>query len=699
MLPTDSDTSRDNSGIHVIATDNLQLVIAPVEGGCHIREIALRTTNGCWQSFLSGMHNAEFATTLGCINAADCKVEKTDEGGWEVRLSGKADGWEASGIITMIPGKNYLRRRQTYRFTRDCEAAICPGFMLKSDAQIRYTFPLRSWEEPLDGLSPLRSAVDWALPLPFHIWHDSSIVAIYGVDKSVSPGTIDFIPPDANGNAVLRVYYPDTARQTEIMGGPGWACPAIPGLKKFAAGEEITVEEILGARLLAVGEEPLLEAERMAADILLRTPEHAADLPAVARGIAEFYRHCELWEPDAFGPGRGWFTNMWVRTQIGPAKKRGEMSGYFDFGWGEGIAVEMMQGAVRYWKRTGDASLLPYVDEMTRNIELFKRAPGDDQPYYDRSDGRRFGDFLMDLDPGNRIWTHSLAHSGSQLLQLYQIAPDYPNVETRREWLAAAKSMASFLAKHQKPDGDLQDIYDDDDREVNIKPHRITARAAVCGLWVRLAQISGDDEWTVRAQRLAAVLVPEINRYEYYGQMLDGIHAPTTEYIDGEAAYYVLEGLVPLYDATRDPAILALCRKTAAFGIAWTYFYDVPKAHNGIARGGQCCRMNDFPLLYPIGSAKSMGPLLELYVLTGDQLFKTVASEAAAFIGNWQMNDPGKPWDGGMIHAIGQYCGKHWGPDLAGQVDSGMTTGNSLAAIERWLAHIASQCTDKETSK
>ena len=357
------------------------------------------------------------------------------------------------------------------------------------------------------------------------------------------------------------------------------------------------------------------------------------------------YEHCELWEPDALGPGCGWFSNMWVRTQ-----------------------------------------LLPYVDAMTRGIELYKRAPGDDQPYFDRCDGKRFGDFLMDHVPGRRIWTHSLGHTGSQLLQMCQAAPDYPNAEMRAAWLAAAASMARFLAKHQRADGDLQDIFDDNDAEVNTKAHRIAARAVVCGLWTRLGQVTGDRAWTERATRLARAVAPRINRYEYYNQMLDGIIQFQVEYVDGEAAYYVLEGLVPLYAATRDPAVLALCRKAAAFGIAWTYFYDVPKAHNGIARGGQCCRMDDFPLLYPIGPAKAMTPLLDLYALTGDPLFEQMAAETAAFIGNWQMHDPGQPWDGGMIHALGQYCGKHWGPDLAGQVDTGMATGNSLAAIEAWMA-------------
>jgi hypothetical protein len=377
---------------------------------------------------------------------------------------------------------------------------------------------------------------------------------------------------------------------------------------------------------------------------------------------------------------------MWVRTQTGPAKKRGEMSGYYDFGWGEGIAVEMMLSAVRHWRRTGDATLFPYVDEMTRNIECFKRAPGDSQPYFDRSDGTRYGDFLMDHVPGNRIWTHSLGHNGSQLLQLYAAAPDYPDTATRDEWLAVATSIARFLAENQRSDGDVPDIFDENNCEINTKPHRVTARGVVCGLWTRLAEVTGDPAWLDRAVKLARAVAPEICRYEFYGQMIDAFISPTVEITDGEAAYYVLEGLVPLYAATHDTEVLSLCKKAAAFGIAWTYFYNLPHAHNGIARGGQCCRMNDFPLLYPIGPAKGMGPFLELYRLTGDVLFEKMAEETAQFIGNWQMHDHGKPWHGGMIHAVGQFCGKHWGPDLAGQVDSGMATGNSLAAIELWLA-------------
>ena len=179
--------------------------------------------------------------------------------------------------------------------------------------------------------------------------------------------------------------------------------------------------------------------------------------------------------------------------------------------------------------------------------------------------------------------------------------------------------------------------------------------------------------------------------------MIDGLGSPGVEFMDGEAAYYALEGLAPLYELTRDSSVLSLCRKAAAFGIAWTYFFDLPTAHNGVARGGQCCRMPDFPLLYPIGPAKAVEPLLTLFRATGDSFYERMAGEMAYFIASYQIDAPGQPWHGGIIHAIEQHTGKHWGPDKCGQVDTGMATGNSLAAIELWLAHSARQPEIQET--
>ncbi|MFH1568181.1 MAG: hypothetical protein ABIL09_09305 [Gemmatimonadota bacterium] len=82
---------------------------------------------------------------------------------------------------------------------------------------------------------------------------------------------------------------------------------------------------------------------------------------------------------------------------------------------------------------------------------------------------------------------------------------------------------------------------------------------------------------------------------------------------------------------------------------------------------------------------KAVRPLLELFALTGDGLYRRMAGEMVAFLSRWQVRVPGQPWNQGMLHAQAQYDARHGGPDLAGQVNSGMATGNSLAAFEAWL--------------
>ena len=367
---------------------------------------------------------------------------------------------------------------------------------------------------------------------------------------------------------------------------------------KIAAGTELTLTEVVAARPLAEGEDPLLEADRIAASILLRKPGKPVDLKAAADGIAGFFKHCELWEPNALGPGRGWFRNMWTRTCTGAGgelkfngagRKEGpnDFNGHYDLTWGEGFAVYNWTGIVRHWKRTGDTELLKYVDEMTKNMELFKRGSGPDEPYYDRRHAGtgQFADY-----PGRKIiWSHLLGRVGSETIKLYQSAPDYPNPQTRKQWLAAATGIGNFFAKHQQANGDIQDTFDENNRETLTDGRRCSARAVVCGLWTRLGQVTGDKAWTQRAVRLAKVVAPAVKRYEFYNAHVD--HWPGGPCKDVEAPFYVLDGLVPLYEETRDPEVLAACKAAAAFAISWTYFYDVPipMTHNGVARGGQIC--------------------------------------------------------------------------------------------------------------
>jgi len=207
--------------------------------GYYLQSVDLQTPQG-WKPVVEGTPGGEFATASNGINATECEVERLPDGGWRALLSGKADGWEASEVLTLAADQPFLRREQTYRFTREAETAICPGFRLHADSDLRYTFPLRAHEQSLANLPPMRSAVDWALPFPFHVWHNRDFVALYGLDKRTSPGTLDFQPIAADGYAAVRVYYlnpPPTCRAVSIQpSGPlglrvkGWRSIAGAGL-------------------------------------------------------------------------------------------------------------------------------------------------------------------------------------------------------------------------------------------------------------------------------------------------------------------------------------------------------------------------------------------------------------------------------------------------------------------------------------
>lgn len=663
--------------MQIFSNGLLRLAVNTEVDNIFIHSIEVDTPSG-WQTISNGNEGQVFSTSLGAVNAQTLNTEQSDNGDWTLTLQGRGDGWSARESITLKLDSPWLRRTQTYQFEQKAQVAIHPGMRVEASKSLLYTFPLRTHEQPLADCEAYRADAWWALPFPFHVWHTDQWVAFYGVDTTQSGGTLDFLP--AEDHAWMRVYLPQTTAQREDMGDAIYKWPLQPQDMEVKAGETITLTQILGAKKLDAGEEALFEAERIVADILLAEPWPEANFEKVTDGIANYYHRCQLWEADAFDTGRGWFLNMWVYTQSGEPQRKGPGGGYFDLGWGEGIAAEMFTGVVRHWQRTQRTDLLPYVDEMTRSIPLFKRGEGAAVPYFDRSNGQKFGDFFLD----NRVWTHSAGHLALYLANLYVITPDYPNQDTRQIWLETARSIGDFYVNQQTNSGDLPDILDENDLEINVR-RRVTARLAVCGLWALLAKITGASSYIDYALRLARAAEPEIQDFVFfYGTMIDALHTDI-EMSDGESAYYILEGLSHLYEAAPEPWILALCQKVAAFAFCWTYFFNVPTAHHGITRGGQVCRMPDFPLVYPIGPSKAIDPLLRLSAASGDPFYKRMAQEMINFIASYQWDDPTKPWHGGMIHAIEQHTGKHWGPDKAGQVDTGMATGNSLSALELWI--------------
>lgn len=658
---------------------------------------------GQWVTIAALPAEQVFRTADECWGAQWCEVAQDKDGGWRVVLKGSGKSCRGEMVLTISEPRRHasadgsppwrirdmaplIRRSQSYTFTRDSRTAVCPGWRAVEAEALRYTYPLHVYDEPLPAVPELCADVAWAMPLPFQVWHTGGWVAALGVDRTRSGGT-----PALQRRPDGVWFCSNLPDQTDTHPQEFGSVVSSPARADFRAGQTVTIEDVLWAALLADGDEFLTEVIRAAADILGVRETKPVDLAFVADGIADYYAHCGLWNPNAFGPGRGWFRNMWSYTQGGTptCQDYKVFTGLYDLGWGEGIAVEMMVAAVRNWRRTRDGKLLPYVDDMTRSIPLFARGPGGDEPFFDRSDGKEFGDFNIPPLP-HRIWSHSLGHIGTQLLTAYLAAPDYPSSATREMWLGVARQIGRYFCRVQKPSGDIPDVVDDQDRELHKKPRRITARAVVCGLWTMLAGIDNDPALLERARRLAQFLAPAIDSYNFYNQMIDTFSDEIyhgRELPDGEGAYYVLEGLIPLYERTRDAELLRLCRKAAAWGISWTYFFDLPLAPHGVAKGGQCCRMPDYPLLYPIGPAKGVEPLCRLAAASGDALYRDLAGVMATFIGHCRVDAPGKPWHGAMIHALEQRTGKHWGPEKLGQIDSGMATGNSLAALEYWLGN------------
>lgn len=259
-----------------------------------IQSIELKTANG-WNLLLQGIEGHEFSTSLGGADARRFEATPLPGGGWRLELAVEGAEWDAEETITLEGGKPYLRRQQIYRFHKDLEGAIHPGWHLQDHAGLRYTYPLFAHEKPLAGLPAIRADVTFALPFPFHVWHAGEWVAFYGVDRTRSGGTLDFQPGSTEQPATVRVYLPEATPPQRTTFAEQWYKPTPrPTVMPIKAGAEIKLVEIIGAKCLKPGQEPLLEAEREAAELLL-TPRPMPDLKRVAAGIADFYRKCGLW--------------------------------------------------------------------------------------------------------------------------------------------------------------------------------------------------------------------------------------------------------------------------------------------------------------------------------------------------------------------------------------------------------------------
>lgn len=594
-----------------------------------------------------------------------------------------------------------VRRRQIYTIRKEFSGSVNPNFVC-ADRAAKYTYSLRVYDKPILEVPSLRNDYLWALPLPAHLWHGEEYAAVYCLDRQNGVGTCDFVVND--GQPQLGVFYPDRTGQEEAIAP--FSDTRRPESCVFRPGDKVEFTEYIAFAPLAEGEHPILKSEKLAAGLLSDYTLPEIDYTERAEGIAHYYENNGLWNPDALGEGKGWYRNMWKRTNGGISEK----DFYYDLGWGEGYGVITLSALVRYSVRTGSERFRTQIEQITENIRMFLREESVSGMYYDRFIPKgmptllgKYNDYeKCDFLGIRRIWTHSLAMIGYQLATLYEEVKGY-RADLRNVWLKTAREIGDFLVGRQKPNGDINDGFDDEDKECNKKRHRIPARAIACGLFAKLYTITQRIEYRDAAVRLAVAVSPEIEKYEFYNQMLDAHvdvvngeivasgHDEDSEIYDGENACYAFAGLVDALEIVGDESLLKLCENCAAYFITWMYFYDIKTGVNGRARGATTCRMPDFPLVYIGAGNFAYSALIKFSRLTKDDFYENIAKEMLRCAVDYQLSAPDKPWDKGIVHAIYQVNGKHWGPDIQGQMDTGMTSGSTLMNVEKYLTEIKKQ--------
>ena len=663
---SESDIQRGRIFMTELAVHNLKVSING-ENGYTIEKIEYDDAE-----ILRGIPFHEFNTSVCHCNAEELTIIEQTPERIVVSLSAKTEYFHADETIFI--GDSHIERKQTYRITKDFHGHFLQRFTIKG-SDIRYTYPIHVYEAPISQVPPLRQDISWAVPLPAHVWHTDENVIVYGVNQNEGRGSPDAFQTEDTETLSIGVRYPDRTGQAEGFAFYTGSRPL--GDADFSKGQTVILTEFVMAKKRE--DEPLLEAEKMAAQILLKEPPAPIDYAGVSQKLAGYFKNCGLWEEDVFGKGCGWFRNMWTYTAFGTPKK----DPYYDLGWGEGYGAATISALARYMERTGD-DFSKQIDQMSRGMWFFLREQKVPGAYYDRyfEKTKEFCDFTVD----KRIWTHSLGEIGLQLIQLYHDVPDYRE-DVRTIWFNTAKDIADFMLTQQKADGDINDGFEADNREANPKPHRIPARAVFCGLWVHLYRFTKDQKYLNAARRLALAVKPEIDRYEFFNQMIDAFghssNPPSPiEIYDGENSAYALQGLTELYLETKDEEILSLCKKCAAYLISWMYFYNIDTGHNGVTRGGTVCRMPDYPLLYLGAGSFGYVPLVRLSKATGDAFYHRMAAELLTCVSKYFFSAPGKPFDNGLVHAIDQSNCLYWGPDKAGQLDTGMTSGMALMLME-----------------
>ncbi len=208
----------------------------------------------------------------GDLADVECKRRRIehDDGAVSLEITRTSDqrGMRAVQTVTIRPGEALIHRRHHYTFTKGWEGAVHPGWRIPMDSAMRYTLPIHAHEVPLAQVEPLRADATWTLPVPMHLWHNRRYLVGYGVKKPGSQGTLDLHP---TGDTVeARLYYPERCDHPLPASEQLFKPAPPPTTIKFARGRSLTIEDVLWVTPLTADQEPLFEAMRHTARLILQ---------------------------------------------------------------------------------------------------------------------------------------------------------------------------------------------------------------------------------------------------------------------------------------------------------------------------------------------------------------------------------------------------------------------------------------------
>jgi hypothetical protein len=275
--------------------------------------------------------------------------------------------------------------------------------------------------------------------------------------------------------------------------------------------------------------------------------------------------------------------------------------------------------------------------------------------------GERMSYLINELRKIKGNYFKTMCETEIGILQCYEVEKEHGVDHSR--WLESAIKFGKFILDRQKTDGGWGRAYDTDGVELSkpavlfgLNEHQLnSSTAAAIPFLVRLFKITREEKY-LNAARIAGdyVLKEYVDNVEYCGGLMDAGSFLDGLAYDDEGITGALEGLLALYETTKENRFLDGAVKAAKLHSTWIYIWNVPLPEGSTLRkydfkttgwGVAICVHAGYVHEYPLFV---VGELLRLSEITKDKLLFTFARLTA--LGEQQtLSSPAKMWNNASV--------------------------------------------------